>query len=869
MFHHIWADGPYEVALLLKEQSLVQRNIEDNYFPALDKDKTVALSLDYGGKKKPSAKVANAYIPTLLKAIDSLSIKVIYCADGEYFKKLTKLTKAEPSLGYVVDCAWKGYEDIKVIYGINYQSLFYDPKNKDKLALSLKTLQDHMSGSYTAIGSDIIKHSEYYDDVPSIKKFLKKLHGYPELTCDLETFSLFFGDAGIGTVGFAWNQHEGGVICCDYVDNAPLSKMHELMDIKPVGTPGVREDNEEVRALLKQFFTEYKGKLIWHNAGYDLKILVYTLWMKDYLDYDGMVKGVEIVTNNFDDTKLLTYLATNSCAGNKLSLKDQAHEFAGNYAEEDINDIRLIKKDKLMKYNLVDCLSTWYVYNKHNDTVDVDDQREIYDTLFKPAAKQILQMELVGMPIHMPSVHKANNRLTRLHDTYYGFLQRKLEEMGYLKIRRQEEVHIYNTTRKVKRKTENDFLDLELNPGSPKQLQELLYTHWGFPVLDFTDTKQPATGTKTLKKLKEHTDDPDKIMVIRCLIHLSKVDKIISAFMPNFLNATPVSDGTHRLYGGFNLGGTVSGRLSSSKPNLQQIPSGSTYAKLIKNCFRAPQGQLFVGADYNSLEDYVSALTTRDPNKIKVYEDGYCGHCLRAYYYFKDQMPDWMTETPQDINQIKDEKIFGNLRQKSKAPTFALTYQGTFTTLMNNCGFSRDEAKSIEDSYHEMYQVSDKWVQDRLQQANKDGYVTVAYGLRVRTPLIRNVVWGAPRMPKEAAAEGRTAGNALGQSYGLVNSKAASMLQERINASEYRGRIHISALIHDACYLMLPDEVGAVEWLNNNLIECMESHGLPELDWHPTVKIGAELDIFYPSWKEAINLKNNLTKKEILNVVGR
>ena len=533
----------------------------------MDKDKTVALSLDYGGTKKPSAKTANAYIPGLLKAIDSLNIKVIYCADGEYFKKLTKQTKAEPHLGYVMDCAWKGFEDIKVIYGINYQSIFYDPvKNGAKLALSLKTLNDHMNGTYSAIGTTIIKHSEYYTETHDIEAFLQRLHQYDELTCDLETFSLFFGDAGIGTVGFAWNEHEGGAFCCDYVDGEPLSKMQELMGITPIATPGARCDDLEVRALLKKFLIEYKGKLIWHNGAYDLKILCYVLWMKDYLDYDGMVDGVEIVTRNFDDTKILTYLATNSCAGNKLSLKDQAHEFAGNYAESDINDIRLIKKDDLLKYNLVDCLATWYVYNKHNDTVDKDNQRDIYDTLFKPAVKQILQMELVGMPIYMPAVIKANKRLTRLHDTYYGFLQRKLETIGYLKVRRLEEVHLYNTTRKKKRKAEADFKDLEFNPGSPKQVQALLYDHWGLPVLDFTDTKQPATGTKTLNKLQSHTKDPDILMVLRCLTHLSKVDKIISAFMPNFLGAIPVSDGTHRLYGGFNLGGTVSGRLSSSKP---------------------------------------------------------------------------------------------------------------------------------------------------------------------------------------------------------------------------------------------------------------------------------------------------------------
>lgn len=74
---------------------------------------------------------------------------------------------------------------------------------------------------------------------------------------------------------------------------------------------------------------------------------------------------------------------------------------------------------------------------------------------------------------------------------------------------------------------------------------------------------------------------------------------------------------------------------------MQQIPAtGSKYAKLIKGCFQAPKGWLWVGLDYASLEDHISALVTKDPNKLKVYTDSYDGHCLRAYYYWGSLMPD-------------------------------------------------------------------------------------------------------------------------------------------------------------------------------------------------------------------------------------
>jgi DNA polymerase-1 len=107
-------------------------------------------------------------------------------------------------------------------------------------------------------------------------------------------------------------------------------------------------------------------------------------------------------------------------------------------------------------------------------------------------------------------------------------------------------------------------------------------------------------------------------------------------------------DGHYYLFGNFNLGGTVSGRLSSSDPNLQTIPSGNEgektkkgrYGKLIKSCFVAPPGHVLIGLDFASLEDKISALTTKDRNKLKVYTDGFDGHSLRAQSYFGEDMPD-------------------------------------------------------------------------------------------------------------------------------------------------------------------------------------------------------------------------------------
>jgi DNA polymerase-1 len=353
----------------------------------------------------------------------------------------------------------------------------------------------------------------------------------------------------------------------------------------------------------------------------------------------------------------------------------------------------------------------------------------------------------------------------------------------------------------------------------------------------------------------------EQAKVLKALIEVNDVSKILSTFIKAFKLGFKKNDGMSYLHGNFNVG-PVSGRLSSSDPNLQNIPSkGTQYAKPVKLCFRAPPGWIMVGADFSSLEDRISALTTKDPNKLKVYTDGYDGHCLRAYAYFGNQMPD-IVDTVQSINSI--EQFYEDLRQESKGPTFALTYGGTYHTLMDQ-GFSEEEAKEIEGNYHALYKVSDQWVQDKIQKATQTGYTTVAFGLRLRTPLLGKSLYG--KLSYEAQAEGRTMGNAHGQSYGMLNNRAAIEFQERVLNSRFKHDILPISHIHDAQYFIIRDNIATLEFVNNNLIECMQWQELPEIA-HDQVKLGGELSVFYPTWADETKLPNNATRQELFDIVA-
>lgn len=854
MRHHLFApkaDNHFTTAVLMKQYTFDQPRIKQTYCDELAAqgiplDKQIALTLAYDNAKSVKAAHVKEYSAKLLKTLDKLGVTHIYCTDGTYFKYLAGEKKAEVHLGYVLPIKVPGFEHMSVVYGINYQVLVFAPDKEALITQGLTALADHYKGQYTAPGTGIIHSESYPDTVDDIRKALGALHMYPHLAADIEGFSLRLDECGVGTIAFAWTQHDF------------IAFKVDLFDLGVAESPGAlyseRRDNKERRAVLRDFLRTYKGRLRFHSATFDVKHLIYNLFMADPLDYIGTLDGLDIF-NRIDCTKVISYLATNSCAGNTLGLKAQSQEFTGNYAVDEISDIRKIPVPKLLRYNGVDCMATNYVFDKHMPTVIADQQLDLYEGLMLDSVRLIINTELVGLPMCPRKVVETKEKLEKLQLEYLQTIQNDpmVDKLTYLL--QVEAMEKKNATLKTKQHPLSHFSDVQFNPGSPLQLQKLLYELMDLPILARTPTKAPATGGKIIKQLLDHDKAQPYKVLLQALVDFSAVTKIIQAFIPAFEGGILKADGIRYLHGVFNLGGTVSGRLSSSDPNLQNLPAGSTYGKLIKEMVVAPQGWLFCGADFNSLEDYISALTTKDPNKLKVYLDGYDGHCLRAYAYFKDQMPDIDPASVESINSIA--KKYPKLRQESKAPTFALTYQGTFATLMKNLGWDAEKAKRIEANFHELYKASTEYIMDRLNQACKDGYVTVAFGLRLRTPLLGQVVQlGLESTPKEAAAEGRTAGNAMGQSYGLLNNRAAAEFMKVVHASPYRYDVKPVCLIHDSIYLLVKHDPVIVAWVNRELTKAMSWQELPEIK-HDKVLIGAEMDVHYQNWAQPITLPND------------
>ena len=915
----------FDVAILIKDTSFSQRMLENYYsnplvLGGIPETSIMAASLMYHNNKVTKSLMSD-HIESLKPVFKTTGIKYILCADSNYYKFLTKQSKAEANLDRAVPCTVPELEHIQVIYTVNYSSLAYNPNQTDKIDLANNTVIAAYSGTTNRI-SLTFKDERYPVETKSIKKELARLHQFDELGVDIETFSLRLGEAGIASIAFATDIDEGVAFLVDYKPVTPES-----------GNYGVRKTNHEVRALLKEFLDTYQGNITFHGGSYDLKQLVWELYMEHPLDHKNMVDGALHLTRNWDDSRIIAFLCKNSTTRPDLTLKGLAYEYAGDYGEENIKNVLKIDPFQLLRYNLTDSCCTLWVKDKYWDQMFMDQQEHVYQD-FLDMQRVLLVTELHGMPMDEDRRIEVDDKLNAMRDA----IKERILESNYVldteEILIHREVEKANAKLKKLKKTADDFDDLQFNPGSSTQLQVLLHKVLKLPVLKLTPAKEPKTDADTLKLLIHQTEDEEVKALLKDIIDYSEICTVINTFMKAFSEGMLKADGRRYLHGSFNIAKVKSGRLSSSDPNLQNLPAGSTYGKLIKSIFAAPDGKIWTYSDFNSLEDYISALLSKDTNKMKVYlgheifeiktdnetfvvrddsevryhgelikvrdfaldhctnnevifpfdkqydelyrevvdlgkgsftmtkignSSKYDGHSIRAFSYFPHKLPG-IVDNIKSINSIKD--LFDPVRGESKGPTFMLTYGGSEHGLSEKFGFTKKEAKAIYDNYHTLYVESDEYVQKRIDEAAQLGYIVLAFGLRLRCPLLQNTIRKSSYQARGTSEDERTLGNAIGQSYGQLNNRAMVAFMNHVWNSKYKYEIFPIAPIHDASYYISNDDLDAIMFINKYLITEMQWQEDP-LIAHDRVKIGAELDVAYPSWAYPFTIPNGADDKTI------
>ena len=193
-----------------------------------------------GKKKTPASEMKQFINDELVPMWTDLATEFIIVADSEYFKILTKTSKADVNIGYVMDSA---YGPQKVIYVPDYRQIFYDPaKIREKIGRGIEALKAYRNGAYEAPGEGIIHFAAYPTTPEEIEEWLLKLLEWNRpLTLDIEAFSLKHVTAGVGTISMAWSKHEGIAF---------------PVDLGP--------DGELVRRMLKAFFMQFQNRMMWH-----------------------------------------------------------------------------------------------------------------------------------------------------------------------------------------------------------------------------------------------------------------------------------------------------------------------------------------------------------------------------------------------------------------------------------------------------------------------------------------------------------------------------------------------------------------------------------------------------------------------------
>ena len=535
-----------------------------------------------GNLKKAELKAA---IGEQLEEFDTLGIDTLIVADSKYFEYLTGTKGLEKQIGKKFECVLSGYEHITVLPALNYKLLEMTPEKRKLQTKAFETVGHVVNGTYEeaqAFKFDMFK-------VLGHPKELNELHKHKTLAIDIETTGLRFERDELVSISFSWDESSAYVI--------PIHR--ELQD----ANNELRERKWKV--ALKEFFTLYNGVKVLHNGLFDAKFLIRHLFMEDLLDNQGRVEGVDCMTKNesLDDTMIMAYLCLNSTSRTSLSLKDLSYEFLGDYGV-DVKEVLKLNKDVLLDYNGRDTVGTFWVYNKYRKLLVEEAQEEIYNGVFKASFKYLLNMMLSGLPL---SKSRTEEVTKEVQDTYNKAIK-DLQSNDYVKLAvkqlRVEAADKYNSKTKVKKKTYSDFSDMQFNPNSSNQLRVLLFDVMGYDVKEETKKGAPSTSRSVIEEYLEEDPLAERIDVLEALIAISKTSIILTTFLQTFRDLwTDVGQGDlGRLYGNQRLGGTISGRLSSNSPNFANMPSGGKMGKLIKSCFQAPEGYLFVASDYAALE---------------------------------------------------------------------------------------------------------------------------------------------------------------------------------------------------------------------------------------------------------------------------
>lgn len=329
------------------------------------------------------------------------------------------------------------------------------------------------------------------------------------------------------------------------------------------------------------------------------------------------------------------------------------------------------------------------------------------------------------------------------------------------------------------------------NLSSPKQLQTILFEELKIPVLKKTPKGAPSTAEEVLQELALDYPLPKVILENR---GLSKLKSTYTDKLPLLVDPK-----TNRVHTSYHQAVTATGRLSSTDPNLQNIPIRSEEGRKIRHAFIAPQDHKIVAIDYSQIELRIMAHLSDDPGLVKAFSEGKDVH----------------KATAAEIFAVSLDEVTSDQRRSAKAVNFGLIYGMSAFGLAKQLNVPRHTAQEYMDKYFERYPNVSQYMEDTRQQATEKGYVETLFGRRLYLPDIKS----KNGMRKKAAE--RAAINAPMQGTAADIIKKAMLAVDAWILAQDDPRIRMTMQVHDELVFEIHQDI--VESATQSLVEIMNN----------------------------------------------
>jgi DNA polymerase-1 len=704
--------------------------------------------------KKGAPKLINKY-GTLEEAIEdapNMSSKrhreglQEYAEEALHAKEMVTIKTDVPNTIEWEELEWEGANDEQL--GEFFKRMEFRRLTKKYLGEEITRSKDKESSGNENQGDlfakDVMKKSEEsefntYDEETSTYELVDNIKDLESLVEKLESAQTLCFDTETDGVDPMENELVG----------VSLSTTAGVAYYVPVGVEAGIPRNE-ASEILQPLFSDKASLKIAHNYKFDYIMLTRA--------------GVQIRGKVFD-TMIAGYLID---PNQKLTMDELARQYL-NY--DPISITNLIgdgRKQKSMDeidpyqikvYACEDSDITLRLYEMLSEVLEKDELDDIAETVEFPLIEVLAEMEMNGILVDQEILREIS---ITLRDDLISLEEQIYEKAG-----------------------------TEFNINSPKQLGEVLFDKMGLPAGKKTKTGQYSTAESVLKKLANDYEMPGLILEYRAL---SKLKSTYVDALPKLINKE-----TGRIHTDFNQSIAATGRLTSSNPNLQNIPIRTERGREIRKAFIADESFQLLSADYSQVELRVIASIAEDENMLEAFRNDEDIHSRTAKEIF-------------ELESIDD--VTSDHRRKAKEVNFGIPYGVSAYGLANRLGITNKEGKQMIDQYFERFPGILRYINETKEFAREHGYVKTLMGRRRYIPQIDVGNWNRRSFAERTAINMPIQGTAAD-----IIKQAMIDIQEFLEENELKTRMLLQ--VHDELIFEVPDE--EAEETPRKLKELMET----------------------------------------------